>query len=281
MSPQRTTLKSALSAAAGLAMRANLEGSADPESGPSEPSSPRQASSPSETIVWRRPAGESDLATSEPNTTPTKTAIPSPTPPGLLYLALGDSYTIGEKVASGERFPGQLTQRLRATGVEMRSPQIIARTGWTTTDLFMQIVKARPQGPFDLVTLLIGVNNQYRGMNLDEYQREFEVLVEQAIDFTGMDAGRVIVLSLPDWGVMPYARNFSRALIGQQIDAFNRANKAIAGAKGVRYVNITPLSRKCGENASLVASDGLHPSAKQYQQWVDLILPEALAALGQ
>ena len=174
-----------------------------------------------------------------------------------------------------------MTQRLRAKGFEMRSPQILARTGWTTADLSAEIAQANPQGPFDLVTLLIGVNNQYRGLGLDLYRREFEGLVERAIELAGNDPGRVIVLSIPDWGVMPYARNFGRALIGQQIDSFNRKNKEIAVAKGVRYVNITPLSRKAAENAALTASDGLHPSAKQYQQWVDLILPEALAALGQ
>jgi lysophospholipase L1-like esterase len=252
-----------------------------PEKAQDGSSSPSQMSEPAKTLILRRSAAANDAATSEPNTTPTDFSVPSPTLPGLLYLALGDSYTVGEKVGGAERFPGQLTQRLRAIGFEMRSPQIHARTGWTTADLCAEVAQTRPQGPFDLVTLLIGVNNQYRGLGVDLYRREFEALVDLSIEFAGGEPGRVIVISIPDWGVMPYARNFGRSLIAQQIDLFNRANREISGAKGTRYVNITLLSRKIGDDAAMVAADGLHPSAKQYQQWVDLILPEALAALGQ
>jgi lysophospholipase L1-like esterase len=220
-------------------------------------------------------------AAHEPKTSPTRSASPLPAAPGLRYLALGDSYTIGEKVADGDRFPANLTKRLRARGIELRSPHILARTGWTTADLSANIANAGPLGTFDLVTLLIGVNNQYRGLDLESYRLDFSSLVDQAVVFAGLDAGRVIVISVPDWSVMPYARNFDRVLVGLQIDAFNQANKEIATAKGVRYVNITHLARKAGEDPSMAAVDGLHPSAKQYQLWVESILPEALAALGQ
>jgi lysophospholipase L1-like esterase len=217
----------------------------------------------------------------EPNTAPTNVPVPSPTPPGLRYLALGDSYTIGEKVAEGERFPNQLVKRLRARGVEIRSPQIVAHTGWTTADLAAAIRRPAPEGTFDLVTLLIGVNNQYRGMDLEQYQQEFTALVEKSVEFAGGESGRVIVISIPDWGVMPYARNFDRALITQQIDAFNQVNRKIAARLSVRYVNITPISRKAQDDAGMATSDGLHPSARQYQLWVEAILPETLGALGQ
>lgn len=218
-------------------------------------------------------------AAAEPKTTPTHASVPSPAAPGLRYLALGDSYTCGEKVAEGDRFPNLLSKRLRAKGFEMRSPQIIAHTGWTTADLAAALAQAGPQGPFDLVTLLVGVNNQYRGLSLEDYARDFAALTGQAVDLAGSDPSRVIAISIPDWGVMPYASSFDRALIAQKIDAFNAANKKAAIAQGVRYVNITPLTRKAAENPALAAPDGLHPSGKQYQLWLEILLPEAIAAL--
>jgi lysophospholipase L1-like esterase len=247
---------------------------------PSEKLPPSPPGETGETQILSRPLFATGSAMQEPKTAPTRSVIPLPTPPGLRYLALGDSYTVGEKVADGDRFPAILTKRLRARGFELRSPQILARTGWTTSDLSASITNERPQGTFDLVTLLIGVNNQYRGLDLESYRREFGALVDQAVVFAGMDPGRVIVISVPDWGAMPYARNFDHMLIRQQIDAFNKANKGIAMEKGVRYVNITELARKASEDPTMAASDGLHPSSKQYQIWVDAILPEALAALG-
>lgn len=234
---------------------------------------------PGETLTARHTHAANGAA-DEPKTAPTNLPVPSPVAPGLRYLALGDSYTIGEKVPEAERFPNQLVKRLRSRGVEMRSPLIIARTGWTTADLSAGIDAANLEGTFDLVTLLIGVNNQYRGSSLDEYKEEFTALVERAVVLAGGDPARVVVVSIPDWGVMPYARNFDRALIAQQIDAYNQANKRIATLNSVRYVNVTTISRKAQDDASLAAADGLHPSGKQYQAWVEVILPEALAALG-
>ena len=251
---------------------------------PAQPTSNPGPGDPAETIILKRKARPEELVASEPKTAPTNGGGPQPIAPGLLYLALGDSYTIGEKVTGAERFPGQLAIRLRTAGVEMRSPQIVARTGWTTADLWTQVAlgaPGAPQGTYDLVTLLIGVNNQYRGLSLDTYRREFEMLAARAVELTAGDPGRVIVLSIPDWGVTPYARNFDRALIRQQIDKFNQVNREIAAAHGTRYVNLTPLTRKCGDDPALISADGLHPAAKQYAQWVDLLFPEALSALRQ
>jgi len=263
-------------AAAGLAAGSAAVALAALTSGSKETPAPEE---PDETLILRSPL-LANGATLEPKTTPTHTRIPSPLSSGLRYLALGDSYTIGEKVTDSERFPAQLTRRLRAKNIEIRNPVIVARTGWTTGELCKALAADRPQGTFDLVTLLIGVNNQYRGLGLEEYRCDFAALADQAVDLAWGETGRVIVISIPDWGGMPYARSFNRALIAEQIDAFNQVNRALALEKGVRYVNITPLTRKVGEDTALVAGDGLHPSGKQYAQWVDLLLPESLAALG-
>ncbi|WP_282298557.1 GDSL-type esterase/lipase family protein, partial [Stenotrophomonas sp. PS02289] len=123
----------------------------------------------------------------------------------LRYLALGDSYTIGEGVAEQGRWPVQLSAALRAAGVDIADPQIIATTGWTTDELDAGIDAAAPQGPFDLVTLLIGVNNQYRGRSVDEYRTQFSALLQRALGFAGQRAQRVLVLAIPDWGVTPFA----------------------------------------------------------------------------
>ena len=195
------------------------------------------------------------------------------------YLALGDSYTIGESVASRERFPEQLVRALRGRGVEMPGPLVIARTGWTTDELSAAIDDANLRGTFELVTLLIGVNNQYRGYPLDVYKAEFKALLERAIGFAEGDAGRVIVVSIPDWGVTPYAQGRDRQAIAREIDAFNDVNRARSLAAGARYVDITPISRRAAREPNLIAPDGLHPSADMYAEWVALILPEAIAAL--
>ena len=182
------------------------------------------------------------------------------------YLALGDSYTIGESVAATERFPAQLARELH-----LGEPQIIARTGWTTDELNAAIDAANPQGPFDLVTLLIGVNNQYRGRSADEYRGQFVALLQRAIGFAGGKAARVIVVSIPDWGVTPFAEGRDRAKIAREIDQYNAINREEAVRAGARWVDITPVSR--GGDPALVAADGLHPSAKQYTEWVRLIAP--------
>lgn len=207
----------------------------------------------------------------------------------LSYLALGDSYTIGEGVEALERFPAQLTRQLRARGLDVSDPVIIARTGWTTDELMSVVNPAgaitaggaipagAAQGGFALVTLLIGVNNQYRGRSPETYRPEFVELLERAIALAENRAGRVIVVSIPDWGVTPFGHG--RENVGQEIDAFNAVNRAETARLGARYVDITPMSRQARDDTSLVAEDGLHPSGKMYARWVELILPVAQGIL--
>jgi lysophospholipase L1-like esterase len=184
--------------------------------------------------------------------------------PHARYLALGDSYTIGESVAPEERFPAQLARR-RALG----EPEIIAKTGWTTDELNAAIDAANPQGPYELVTLLIGVNNQYRGRDAEQYRGEFTALLRRAIGFAGGDAKRVVVVSIPDWGVTPFAEGRDRAKIAAEIDRYNAINREEAARAGARYVDITPVSRR--DDPTLTAGDKLHPSGKMYSEWVELI----------
>jgi len=194
-------------------------------------------------------------------------------------LALGDSYTIGEGVAPEDRWSMQLAELLRAHGYQVYEPNILARTGWTTGELAAAIQEAELQPPYDLVSLLIGVNNQYRGYSPDEYRQQFGELLEQAIAFAGGEPRRVLVLSIPDWGVTPYAARHDRAAIAAEIDGFNAINRQIAEERGVNYVDITQVSRQAGEDETLLASDGLHPSGKMYAEWARLVLPAALQAL--
>jgi lysophospholipase L1-like esterase len=199
-------------------------------------------------------------------------------PPQLTYLALGDSYTIGESVKPELRWPDQLVARLRAKDLNVADPIIIAQTGWTTDELAAAI-DARTDlagRKFDLVTLLIGVNNQYRGRNLEEYRRQFAQLMKRAIDFAGGKPSHVIVVSIPDWGVTPFAEGRDRAQIAREIDTFNRVNREETMLAGARYVDVTPTSR---DQPSLVAEDSLHPSGDMYRLWANLVLPEAFDAL--
>ncbi|NLE35387.1 MAG: SGNH/GDSL hydrolase family protein, partial [Bacteroidales bacterium] len=151
----------------------------------------------------------------------------------LRYLALGDSYTIGESVAPGLRYPVQIADSLNERGYFMEPPEIIAVTGWTTGDLKAGINAANPKGPYDLVSLLIGVNNQYRGMDIDIYRKEFGELIDQSISFAGNDTGRVIVISIPDWGVTPFASGRDREKIAREIDQYNAVKKEITISRGV------------------------------------------------
>jgi len=198
----------------------------------------------------------------------------------MRYLALGDSYTIGESVAAPERWPVQLTARLRARGLPIDDPLLIATTGWTTGELSRAIEQANPIGPFDLVTLLIGVNNQYRGRSENEYRQQFHVLLQRAIAYAGDDPARVVVLSIPDWSVTPFAISLgaeqsSLDRIAGQIDQFNAINRAETERSGAHYLDITPISRQAAQDRSLLATDGLHPSGKMYAHWVKLIEPMA------
>jgi lysophospholipase L1-like esterase len=208
-----------------------------------------------------------DAASEAPAATTTASA-----PSNGKYFAIGDSYTIGESVAPEDRFPHQLARELG-----MPEPLIVAKTGWTTDELGNALDTIRVAGPYDLVTLLIGVNNQYRGRDAEQYRGEFAELLRRAIGFAGDDASKVIVVSIPDWGVTPFAEGRDRAKIASEIDRYNAINREETARAGARYVDITPVSR--GSDPALVAGDGLHPSGKQYGQWVKLILPEARAAL--
>ncbi|KFN48128.1 SGNH/GDSL hydrolase family protein [Arenimonas metalli] len=201
---------------------------------------------------------------------------------GLSYLALGDSYTIGESVPEEGRWPRQLAAALRAQGVALDDPRIIATTGWTTDELSAAMDAAEPLGRHGFVSLLIGVNNQYRGWNLGEYRVEFADLLDRAIALAGDRPGRVLVLSIPDWGVTPFGQASGRdtAEIARQLDAFNAAAADECAAREVAFVDITPVSRERGAEPGMVADDGLHPSAAMYAEWTRLALPVARALLA-
>ena len=197
----------------------------------------------------------------------------------MRFLALGDSYTIGESVAPTERWPVQLAALLCHEGLALDEPHIIATTGWTTDELSAGIDRADPRGPFELVSLLIGVNNQYRGRDLGEYRAQFAGLLARALAFAGGSPTRVLVLSIPDWGVTSFAQGRDRAAIGRAIDQFNSVNHAAAEQTGTAYVDVAPISRQAGLDPALIAGDGLHPSGKMYAEWARLVLPAARAAL--
>jgi lysophospholipase L1-like esterase len=195
----------------------------------------------------------------------------------LRYLALGDSYTIGEGVAPDGRWPVQLARALRADGIALDDPDIIAATGWTTDELDAAIDVAQPAHDHALVSLLIGVNNQYRGRDVDEYRHQFAALLEHAIGFAGGRCERVLVLSIPDWGVTRYGHESGRdlAAIARELDAFNAAAHDICTARGVAFVDITPVSREHGAEPGMLVDDGLHPSVAMYSRWTQLALPVA------
>jgi lysophospholipase L1-like esterase len=190
------------------------------------------------------------------------------------FLALGDSYTIGESVAESERWPMQFVELMKAAGKDFETPEIVAKTGWTTDELSRAIADANPKGPYDMVSLLIGVNNQYRNYSPQLYKKEFILLLEQAISFAGNNTNHVVVLSIPDWGATPFAEGRDRAKIALEIDHFNSINREIAGAYGVTYIDITPHSRIAETNASMVAEDKLHPSGGVYTYWAKRVFDE-------
>ena len=200
----------------------------------------------------------------------------------LRYLALGDSYTIGEGVAEDGRWPLQLARALRGAGIPLADPRIVATTGWTTDELSAAIDAAQPLGDYDFASLLIGVNNQYRGRTADDYRAEFATLLERAIGLAGGDPGRVLVLSIPDWGATRFGRESGRdtAAIARELDAYNAAARAICAARDVAFVDITGASRAHGADAAMLADDGLHPSARAYADWAGLALPVAQGLLA-
>jgi lysophospholipase L1-like esterase len=191
----------------------------------------------------------------------------------MKFLALGDSYTIGESVAEDQRWPVQLVKELNAHGKNFTDPTIIATTGWRTDDLKNAILKENPHNDYDMVSLLIGVNNQYQGKSVESYIPEFEELLNMAIAFAGGDKSKVFVVSIPDYGFTPFGKE-KQEKITKELDGYNRTNKKITEQKGIKYFNITDVSRKGLEDPELVASDGLHPSGKMYGEWVKIIQTE-------
>jgi lysophospholipase L1-like esterase len=186
-------------------------------------------------------------------------------------LCLGDSYTVGEMVPAKENFPNQTIDLLRKSGYDFGEPEIVAMTGWATDELQIAIQQHPFKNYFDFVTLLIGVNNQYRGRNVEDYRAQFEALVRQAIQFANGNKGNVIVLSIPDWSVTPFAADRDRIKIAKDIKRYNQINKEIASAHDVRYLDITPGTRKAADDGELLAADGLHPSGKEYAMWSEKI----------
>ncbi len=189
------------------------------------------------------------------------------------FLALGDSYSIGESVAENERWPNQLADKLTKAGTAVERPRIIATTGWRTDDLKNAIIKASIKPEYELVSLLIGVNNQYQGKPIEQYETEFKQLLTMAVQLAKGKKENVFVVSIPDYGFTPFGKP-KQHQITEAIDGFNAVNKRIAAASGIRYFNITDISRQGLEQPYLVASDGLHPSGKQYSQWVERIAKE-------
>lgn len=191
----------------------------------------------------------------------------------IKFLALGDSYTIGESVATDKRWPVQLANRLNEDGFEVKEPKIIATTGWTTAELLEGIEKDNPIENYDLVSLLIGVNNQYRGYEIDIYKTEFRILIEQAIKFAGNKSENVFVVSIPNYGVTPFGQTRGEEKIRTELLEYDRIAKEIANDYGINFVDITPISEKAKSDLELVADDNLHPSGKMYSEWTDKIYP--------
>lgn len=192
----------------------------------------------------------------------------------LTILSLGDSYTIGEGVAPEQRWPLQLAVAMRSIGLEVKDPTIIARTGWTTDELQAGIADSTLESRYDWVTVLIGVNNQYRGRDIEEYRKQLEGLLHLAVEKSGGNPKRVIVLSIPDWGVTPFAKERDTKKIAADIDSFNRVKREECARLGIHFVDITDISREAkGTEDGLLADDGLHPSGEMYRRWVERVVP--------
>jgi lysophospholipase L1-like esterase len=190
----------------------------------------------------------------------------------LKYLALGDSYTIGESVPKESNGPVQLVHQFRQKGLPFAYPDIIAKTGWNTEDLLKAILKQKPEEDYDLVSLLIGVNNQYRKKPIDIYKKEFDLLIQKGISLTaGDDPKKVLVISIPDYGYTPFGESMQEEISGE-LDEYNAVNKRITYKYGAWYVDIIDISRRSLANTDLIAEDKLHPSALQYKLWAERII---------
>ena len=197
------------------------------------------------------------------------------------FLALGDSYTIGTGAPPEARWPAQLVGRLRAEGIAIEAPEIVAQNGWTTSELAAAIEKAGLKPEYDLVSLMVGVNDQFSGRSGAAYRSGFVSLLAGAIRLAGGAARRVIAISIPDWSVTPFAAGRDRGAIATEIERFNAINLAEAERAGARYVDVTTLSQRMGANPAILAEDGLHPSEEMYRAWVNVILPVARSALRE
>ena len=197
------------------------------------------------------------------------------------YLALGDSYTIGEQVPSDDNFPHQAVKLLREHNMDVADPVIIATTGWTTDELMASIREHNIRDTFSFVSLLIGVNNQYRGRDLDNYRREFTVLLNQSVAYAGNEPGHVFVLSIPDWGVTPFAIGRDRHKIAAEIDAYNAVAKEIALGRNCHFIEITESTRHNVALSGYLVGDELHPSGKEYSIWAQHLAGEIRKATGK
>jgi acyl-CoA thioesterase-1 len=202
-----------------------------------------------------------------------ETTQPVPSTTSLKLLALGDSYTIGQGVVQSQSWPFQLAAALRTDSHSVAQPTIVAETGWTTSDLLQAIAETNLDPPYDIVTLLIGVNDQFQGFDQENYTPGFVALLERAISFAESDTGRVIIISIPDYTVTPFGQANSPAGSTEALNGFNTVNRETATNRGVYYVDITPISRQALDDPELIASDDLHPSGKMYAQWVQELLP--------
>ncbi len=215
------------------------------------------------------------------NNSPATPSLPTPTDSarGISFLSLGDSYTIGESVPEPDRWSVQLAEMLRKDGLAVALPDIIARTGWTTAELAVGIAQAKNDKTYDLVSLLIGVNNQYRGQSIERYRTEFRSLLDTSVKFAKGNKKRVFVLSTPDWGVSPFGKGSDRAKIAREIDAFNAVAKEESEKAGILFIDITPISRLGLNDPSMFASDDLHFSGKMYGLWAKEALPKVKGLL--
>lgn len=217
------------------------------------------------------------LACNKNDMTNPNNSAPATNPPtaatGKSYLALGDSYTIGQNVAMQDRFPAQTVSILRANNIQLQDPVYIATTGWTTSNLINAINTANLKGPYDVVSLLIGVNDQYQRLDTAGYRTRFTQLLNKAIELAGNRPSRVFVLSIPDYSATPFVHAGDKARVRKEVDEFNVINKQITLQNNVAYLDITPSTREAESNPSLVANDGLHPSGLEYKKWAERLAP--------
>ena len=206
-------------------------------------------------------------------------SVPTTITPSKSYLALGDSYTIGQSVAANERFPAQTVSLLKQQGININNPVYIAQTGWTTANLQSAIASQNPPATFDVVSLLIGVNDQYQGMDTSGYALRFTQLLEKAIQLTGGKKSNVFVLSIPDYSATPFVAAVNKSKVSTEIDWFNAINKRITATYNVSYTDITPSTREAVTNAALVANDNLHPSGLEYKKWAEMLAPKMSTVL--